>query len=148
MPARLKRAPEITSRIMRAVRSADSKAELLLRRALHARGFRYRLHSRTLPGKPDIVFTRTRVVVFVDGDFWHARVLREEGPVALRHAVRGARQKWWVSKLKRNAARDEEVNVLLARLGWKVVRVWESDVQRDVEKVAERVARLLRRRQR
>lgn len=74
-----RRAPEVTSRMMAHVKNKNSKAELLLRRALFARGFRYRVHYAKLIGKPDVVFTRARLVVFIDGDFWHGNAWRLRG---------------------------------------------------------------------
>lgn len=124
---------------MAAVRSKDSRAEVLLRRELWRRGHRYRLHYKKLIGRPDIVFTRHRVVVFVDSDFWHARPLVQEGESALRAIIRGARQDWWVAKLRRNAERDREVTNRLAADDWTVVRVWESEVLADVTRVADRI---------
>ena len=107
-------------RAMRAVRSRDTRPELTLRRAIFARGLRYRLHS-DIPGRPDIVFSRARVAVFVDGCYWHSCPL---------HATRPkARAEWWAAKLTRNVERDREVDVKLASLGWWVIRVWEHEIR-------------------
>lgn len=130
----------ITSAMMAAVRYRDNRAEVALRKSLFARGLRYRLYSRHLVGKPDITFVSARVVVFVDGDFWHGRGLIESGTRAVRRQVRGARQDWWVAKLKRTVQRDRHVTRELRRSGWKVLRFWESDVLKDIERVTRRVA--------
>jgi len=136
------RAAAVTSRMMSAVKNKDSKAERLLRAELFRRGYRYRLHHRELVGKPDMVFVRFRVAVFVDSDFWHARALVANGEPALRAVIRGDRQDWWVAKLTRNACRDIEVTRRLAQDGWKVVRVWESEVLADAVRCADHVEAL------
>jgi DNA mismatch endonuclease (patch repair protein) len=118
----------------------------MLRSALHRRGFRFRLHRRDLTGCPDLVFARERVCVFVDGDFWHARAFRQRGVRAIRSLVRGSRQAWWITKLRRNAERDDEVSTALTEHGWRVVRVWESAIFSKPEGVAARVERVLRKR--
>lgn len=122
--------------MMSAVRGKDSKAEIAIRKALWSRGLRYRLHRASLPGRPDLVFPRFRSVLFVDSDFWHARALVEGDEETFRATIRGQRQEWWVAKLTRNAARDREVTELLEAAGWRVIRVWESDVLEDAEEVA------------
>jgi DNA mismatch endonuclease (patch repair protein) len=147
------RDPAVTSRIMAAVRSKDTSCELSLRRELWRRGLRYRLHGgsqagSTLPGRPDIIFGRPRVIVFVDGDFWHGRLLRAQGVAALAATFRSERRDWWVHKIVGNAARDNRNSRLLRSRGWLVIRVWESDVRNRLKVVADRVERAVRRRQR
>jgi DNA mismatch endonuclease (patch repair protein) len=129
--------------MMSAVRNKGSKAELLLRRELWRRGFRYRLHRGELVGKPDVVFSRIHVVIFVDSDFWHARTLIDEGEAALRAIIRGKRQQWWVDKLKRNAARDVEVTAALRSSGWTVMRLWESQILGGLKATVDQVERTL-----
>ncbi len=118
--------PAVT-RVMKANRKTGSKPEVLLRRALHAEGFRFRknfeLRPRGLRVKPDIVFTRRRVVVFVDGCFWH--VCPEHGTWPR------ANQGYWGAKLRRNIERDRLVDVALAESGWRVIRVWEHVLVHD-----------------
>jgi DNA mismatch endonuclease, patch repair protein len=138
------RDPAVTSAMMSRVRNKDSKAEFSLRRALWANGFRYRLHDRKLPGTPDLVFRGARVAVFVDSDWWHGRILREQGEEALRKHLRTSRQDWWVRKFSRNVNRDQEVTSALEAVGWTVLRIWESDIQKDLDVAVERVARALR----
>lgn len=137
------RDPAVTSRMMAAVKNKNSLAELALRRELWRRGHRYRLHRRGLVGRPDIVFSAARVVVFVDSDFWHARILVEAGEAALRATIRGPRQEWWIAKLRRNAERDREVTAALRSVGWTVIRVWESEVLADVEGITDTIQRAL-----
>ena len=104
---------------MSRVRDRDTAPELSLRRALHAAGLRYRLRV-PLPGKPDIVFPRARVAVFVDGCYWHSCPIHATQPKT--------RAEWWAAKLARNRERDIQVNSLLARAGWRVIRVWAHEV--------------------
>lgn len=134
------RSPAVTSAMMSKVKSKHSKAEVALRRELWRRGLRYRLHYGKLPGRPDLVFVGARLVVFVDGDFWHGRNLVEEGEDALRATIRGKRQDWWVAKIKRNVERDKEVTSKLQADGWEVLRFWESAIKEDVHAVADVVA--------
>jgi DNA mismatch endonuclease, patch repair protein len=130
--------------MMAAVRSKENKAEVALRRALWRLGFRYRLHSRSVLGRPDIVLTRYRTAIFVDGDYWHGRALREGGEAQLRQVIRGPRFDWWRDKLARNIARDNKVTASLEGEGWTVIRVWESEVVQDLDGVVSRIASTLR----
>jgi DNA mismatch endonuclease, patch repair protein len=106
------------SRIMAAVKGADTTPELVVRRVVHRMGFRYRLHVRTLPGTPDLVFPRLRKAVFVSGCFWH---MHDCG----RCRIPTARRRYWVAKLERNAARDKRVLRELRRADWGVLVIWE-----------------------
>jgi DNA mismatch endonuclease (patch repair protein) len=124
--------------MMAAVRNKDSKAELALRRALHARGLRYRLHARDVTGHPDVVIRSRRLAVFVDGDMWHGNEHKRRGLSSLADLY-PTRTKWWVDKIERNMRRDQEVNEQLAATGWTVVRIWESEVLEDPQKAADRV---------
>lgn len=129
---------------MAAIKSKNSRAELLLRSALHRLGVRFRLHAGDLPGRPDIVFRKLRVVVFVDGDFWHARLLRERGPTVFRQSLKTANQEYWIKKFASRVERDDAVGRELSAGGWRVVRLWESEVCRDPASCAETVRSLLR----
>jgi DNA mismatch endonuclease (patch repair protein) len=119
--------------MMARVRNKDSKAELTVRRRLHALGYRYRVHHR-ITGKPDIAFTRLKVAIFIDGDMWHGNAWRLRGLPDLA-AMYPNRTEWWVAKIERNMARDEEVNAALNAAGWIVLRFWESDVKADLDQV-------------
>ena len=123
------------SEAMRRVRGKDTSCELRLRSALHKRGLRYSLRRR-LPGRPDIVFVRARVVVFVDGCFWHGCPAHCRMP--------SSNQSYWGAKIDRNMARDRRVARELRSLGWRVVRVWEHDVNKRLERCADRVERAVR----
>lgn len=130
----------VTSRIMAAIPSRDTKAEVVLRKALHSRGFRYRVHSRAILGRPDIAFVSRRVAVFVDGDFWHGNTWRLRGATSLRAQFgRWRNSDFWISKIRGNMARDRAVNRALRREGWTVIRVWESAIARDLDSCIARV---------
>lgn len=115
--------PLTRSRTMAAVKSRDSAVELRVRRTLHRAGLRYRLHRRDLPGKPDIVLSCLRVVVFVHGCFWHRHV------GCKRASTPTSRTEYWLPKLARNAERDQTNTGRLAALGWTVLIVWECQSQ-------------------
>lgn len=123
-------------RIMQSIRSTDSKAELELRRALWRRGLHYRLHAPGVIGRPDIVFQSVRLAVFVDGDFWHGRVLIDRGRGALIASFREANLDYWLPKIEGNVARDRRVTAELEAQGWNVLRLWELDIRADVERAA------------
>jgi DNA mismatch endonuclease (patch repair protein) len=112
-------------------KKTDTKPELILRRALWAAGLRYRKNPPALPGKPDVVFLGAKLAVFCDGDFWHGRnwEARQE------KLSRGHNAEYWLAKIGRNMTRDAEVTAALREAGWSVLRVWESDVKRDVDAV-------------
>lgn len=131
------RDPALTSRMMARVRAKDSKAELALRRALHARGIRYRLHAGDVFGKPDIVIRTRRLAVFVDGDLWHGNPdeVRRRGRASLAELF-PTRTQWWVDKIERTMRRDREVTRTLREQGWTVVRLWEHDVLLDPDRSA------------
>lgn len=145
MTARAPRDPAVTSRIMAAVRSKDTEPELLLRRELHRRGLRYRLHVKDLPGRPDIVFPRAKLVVFVDGDFWHGQGWRERGFSSWEEQFENHRDpEKWRTKIRRNMERDREVDAALEDSEWRVLRLRERDVRADVVGAANRVVAGLR----
>jgi DNA mismatch endonuclease (patch repair protein) len=108
------------SRAMSRMPRRDTTSEMALRRLLHARGLRYRINAGDLPGRPDIVFTRVRLVVFVDGCFWHR---------CPRHATEPKHNHdWWQQKLEANVARDLRQTAELEAAGWTVLRIWEHDL--------------------
>jgi DNA mismatch endonuclease (patch repair protein) len=109
---------ETRRRNMAAIRGTGTKPELLIRRGLHARGFRYRLHDRKLPGRPDIVFPKYRAVLFVNGCFWH-------GHECAAFRWPGTRQEFWYEKISGNSARDARNRERLLAEGWRVAVVWE-----------------------
>lgn len=118
-----------------ASRKADTKPEVLLRKALHKAGLRYRKNRKDLPGVPDIVFTTAHVVVFVDGDFWHGKNWTH-----LKQKLKqGHNANYWTKKIERNIARDREQNRRLRAMGWTVLRFWESDVYSNIPDVVHRI---------
>jgi|SRR5271166_746745 len=127
---------------MAAVPSKDTKPELALRRALHKRGLRFRTHTRDIVGRPDIANRRRKIAIFVDGDFWHANPAcwQRRGMDSMGELFPDAKRDYWMTKLQRNVVRDAEVNSQLARDGWQVIRVWESELRADLDLVVSSVA--------
>lgn len=103
---------------MRRIRSRDTKPEMIIRRGLHARGFRYRLHDRKLPGCPDMVFARYRAVFFVHGCFWH-------GHNCPMFKLPSTRQEFWYTKITANMFRDRNAQDILRKNGWRILVIWE-----------------------
>ena len=114
--------PEARSRMMSGIRGKDTQPELIIRRALHAKGFRYRLHVKDIPGQPDMVFPRFRSVVFVHGCFWH-------GHDCSLFRLPATRTEFWRAKIERNRKRDDEVTIMLAESGWRQLVVWECAIK-------------------
>jgi DNA mismatch endonuclease (patch repair protein) len=112
------------SRIMRSIGQKHTKPEMLVRKMIHAMGFRFRLHQRGLPGRPDIVLRRHGVVVQVHGCFWH----RHECSIS---NIPRTRKEYWIPKLARNVERDEVNHSLLTSMGWRVITVWECEVENE-----------------
>ncbi|ACG78841.1 patch repair protein [Phenylobacterium zucineum HLK1] len=110
--------PQQRRRNMAAIRAANTKPEMLVRRGLHAHGLRYRLHDRGLPGTPDLVFRSARVAVFVHGCFWHGH----DCSLGVRPRTNAD---FWTAKINRNRERDEAAEAALLMLGWRVATVWE-----------------------
>jgi len=128
-------APLTKSEQMARVRSSNTDAELVLRRALWQRGLRFRVTYRTLPGSPDVAFTRWRLAVFVDGCFWHG--------CPVHYTLPKANRSFWKSKKARNCARDARIDGELRTRDWTVLRVWEHDVYDTIEAVVCRVLQAL-----
>src|SRR5262245_39696516 len=124
------------SYVMSRIRKRNTKAEVLLRKRLWADGLRgYRTHA-ALPGSPDVVWTRGRLAVFVDGCFWH-------GCPSCRIPKPASRREYWGPKLRRNRLRDRRVDRELRQLGWHIVRIWEHEVRRDGYMWAQRIGNYL-----
>jgi DNA mismatch endonuclease, patch repair protein len=134
MPDRV--TPEKRSEVMRAVRSTGTELERRVRSALWRRGLRFRKNVKSLPGRPDIAFTRCRLAVFIDSCFWHGC------PEHLRRPATNT--DYWQPKIARNIRRDAEVNEQLAALGWTVLRIWEHELKPDFEACVERIANTVR----
>ena len=128
--------PERRSWNMSRIRNRDTKPEILVRSLLHGMGYRYRLHRRDLPGRPDIVLPRYKTAVLVHGCFWH----RHEG---CRYAYSPkTRADFWMAKFRDNVERDQRQREELRNLGWRIVTIWECET-RDQERLQERVVQRL-----
>ncbi|CAJ9628261.1 DNA mismatch endonuclease Vsr [Burkholderia pseudomallei] len=121
---------------MSRIKGKDTKPELIVRSLIHRMGYRYRLHRKGLPGRPDLVFAKRRKAIFIHGCFWH----RHEGCHLAR--LPKSRLDFWLPKLEANAARDKEVEQRLAELGWKVLTIWECEVKEE-EALASRIRAFL-----
>ncbi|MCW9027069.1 MAG: very short patch repair endonuclease [Thiovulaceae bacterium] len=119
---------------MSRISGKDTKPELLLRKLLWSRGARYRLNYK-VPGRPDLVFVGKRVAVFVDGCFWHR---------CSQHYVKPkTRAEFWEAKIQGNVERDKKNNALLKEAGWTVIRLWEHDVEQNVDSCISRIEKVL-----
>lgn len=118
------RTDAIRSRIMASIRCKDTAPELAVRRALHAAGFRFRLHPASLPGRPDIVLPRHHAAIFVHGCFWHRHI------GCSRSGLPKTNRAWWAAKLRRNRLRDRRSQRELKGLGWRVFVIWECELER------------------
>ncbi|HDS1633191.1 TPA: DNA mismatch endonuclease Vsr [Stenotrophomonas maltophilia] len=114
--------PEQRSAQMSRIRGSNTKLEVLVRKALHARGLRYRLGGAKLPGRPDIVLPKYRTVVFVHGCFWHGH----DCPL---YRLPKTRPEFWADKIGRNRIRDLRVTAELETMGWRVLTVWECSLR-------------------
>jgi DNA mismatch endonuclease (patch repair protein) len=133
----MKETLEARSRIMRAVKSRDTTPELAVRRLAHRMGYRFRLHRKDLPGKPDLVFPGRHRVIFVHGCFWHGH-----------DCARGARvpkgnREYWLRKIKCNRERDGAACTALTAAGWKITVFWECEL-RDAKRLRSRLSRFLK----
>lgn len=126
---------EQRSRCMAAIRSKDTKPEMVVRRYLFGKGLRFRIHVKTLPGHPDIVLPKFKTVIFVNGCFWH-------GHEGCRYSnLPSSNSDFWIAKISRNKERDASQEEALCALGWRVIRVWECEIKRIPDREA-RLARL------
>lgn len=123
---------EKRSKIMRGVRSKNTRPELRVRSLLHAKGYRFRVHRKDLPGKPDITLSRHRAIVFVHGCFWHNHEGCSHGRIPTSN------REFWEGKISRNKARDVRNAEALRALGWRVFVVWECELQ-DEERLLARL---------
>ena len=108
---------------MSRIKGKDTKPEMLVRRFLHANGFRYKLHDKTLPGKPDIVLPKYKTVIFIHGCFWHGH------KDCKYFVVPKTRTEWWLNKINGNIANDEKAIKALKKEGWKIIMLWECDLK-------------------
>ncbi len=114
------------SEAMKKIRSKNTKPEITLRKELWSRGYRYRTNVKKIPGKPDIVITKYKLAIFVDGEFWHGHNWDEK-----KEKIKSNRG-FWIPKIERNIQRDDEVNEQLDTLGWTVIRFWQHKIVNDL----------------
>ncbi|AEY69542.1 Vsr endonuclease [Burkholderia phage vB_BceS_AH2] len=125
------------SAIMRAVHSENTSPEILIRKLIHSLGYRFRLHGRNLPGRPDLVFASRKKVIFVHGCFWHGHDCKRGARIPKTNVS------YWKAKIARNRERDSSNNEQLRRDGWEVLVIWECET-REVPKLTARLRRFLK----
>ena len=125
---------------MRKIHSKDTSIELLLRKALWHKGYRYRKNYKALPGSPDIVLTKYKIAIFCDSEFWHGYNWDE------RKKDFKSNQDFWIPKIERNIERDKEVNEKLKSEGWLVLRFWGKEIKKETKKCADRIENALKER--
>jgi DNA mismatch endonuclease (patch repair protein) len=108
---------------MQQIKGKNTKPEMLVRTFLHAHGYRYRLHDKKLPGKPDLVLRKYGTVIFIHGCFWHGHT------DCKYYVVPKTRTDWWLNKINGNIANDEKAMIALKKDGWKIITVWECDLK-------------------
>ncbi len=108
---------------MQQIKAVDTKPELLVRKFLHANGFRYSLHKKSLPGKPDIVLPKYKTVIFIHGCFWHGH------SNCKYFTIPKTRAEWWTNKINANKANDAKAIKALKKQGWKVIVIWECKIK-------------------
>lgn len=121
--------PEQRRKNMQHIRSNNTKIEIILRKALWHRGYRYRINYKKLPGKPDIVLTKYKIAIFCDGEFFHGKDWEFLKP----RLEKGDNGSFWISKISRNRERDDEINKKLLFMGWTVIRFWGNDVKKKTD---------------
>ena len=115
---------------MQHMRNKDTQIELLLRKKLWNKGYRYRKNYNRLPGKPDIVLTKYRIAIFCDGDFFHGK----DWETRQFKILQGENGEFWFNKISNNIKRDRDIDLQLNNLGWTVLRFWGSDIKKDLDK--------------
>lgn len=121
--------PEQRKKNMQHIRSKDTKIEVTLRKALWAKGYRYRKNYDALPGKPDIALTKYQIAIFCDGEFFHGKDWEIRKPKIME----GNNPEYWVPKIERNIERDHENDLALQYLGWTVIRFWGKDILKNLD---------------
>lgn len=121
--------PEQRRKNIQHIRSNNTKIEIILRKALWHRGYRYRINYKKLPGKPDIVLTKYKIAIFCDGEFFHGK----DWEVLKPRLEKGDNGSFWISKISRNRERDDEINKKLLFMGWTVIRFWGNDIKKNTD---------------
>lgn len=114
---------------MQRIRSKDTKIEMLLRKALWEKGYRYRKNYKALPGKPDIAITKYKIAIFCDGEFFHGK----DWEVLKPRLEKSNNSEFWIKKISRNRERDIEINQKLFFMGWTVIRFWGNDIKKHID---------------
>jgi DNA mismatch endonuclease, patch repair protein len=125
------------SEVMSKIRSKNTKPEILLRSLLHQEGFRFRIHKKDLPGKPDIVLQKYKLIIFVHGCFWHYHKDCPEGRIP------NTNSKFWEAKLFKNIENDKRHQKNLRNLGWKVMVVWECEIEKKSQEVLDKIIQFI-----
>lgn len=133
--------PEQRRRNMQAIKSKDTTIELALRKALWSKGVRYRKNCKTLIGKPDIAITKYKIAVFCDSEYWHGFDWEN------RNQKIKSNREYWIPKIERNMARDQEVNAALEREGWTVIRFWERQIRKELNSCVDEVLSAIEKKQ-
>lgn len=121
--------PKQRRKNMQHIKANDTKIELILRKALWVRGYRYRKNYKELPGKPDIVLPKYKIAIFCDGEFFHGK----DWEVLKSRLEKSNNSNFWISKISRNRERDDEVNKKLLFMGWTVIRFWGNDIKKNTD---------------
>jgi DNA mismatch endonuclease, patch repair protein len=125
------------SELMKKIRSSGTKPEVTLGKALWKKGYRYRKHYKKLPGKPDFVFVRYKIAIFIDGEFWHGFNWEEK-----KSKIKANRD-YWIPKIEKNIKRDQQNNKLIKKMSWKVLRFWEKQITTDLDRCIKKIERTL-----
>lgn len=123
---------------MARIRSKSTKPEMIVRKLVHGLGYRYRLHRKDLPGKPDMVFPRRKKIILINGCFWH----QHDDPKCKIARIPKSRKEYWIPKLQRNVERDRKQIEELQRLGWDVLVIWECQVK-DTKSLVDTIMKFL-----
>lgn len=115
------------SKIMRKIKSKNTKPEIKFRKKLWAKGIRYRINDKRYPGKPDIVIPKHKIAIFIDGEFWHGYNWKEK-----REKIKSHRD-YWIPKIEKNIKRDKKYTKELKTMGWTVVRFWENEIKKGID---------------
>lgn len=129
--------PEQRRKNMQAIRSKDSKIEVLLRKELWSRGLRYQKNVKSVFGSPDIVFKGKKVAVFCDGEFWHGFDWENR-----KNRIK-SRREYWIPKIEKNIKRDKEVTKTLEKAGWTVLRFWEKEIKNNTQLCADIIEKMI-----
>lgn len=130
----MKRSPELNHKIMSAIRGKETGIEVRLRKALYAKGLRYRKNSKYIFGHPDVSMKGLKIAIFCDSEFWHGKNFQEN------EAKLTTNREYWVKKIKRNIERDQEVNARLRGEGYTVLRFWGEEIEKHLDDCVDKIA--------